>query len=426
MRAQSTASDTAWHMPFARIGAAVGALVLALVVLTTPAAGANALDLLGSYDPGTFGLNASATGLNGVAYLGSWGSTEACASLGARVVDIHNPSLPVPIGTVAAYPRMTTEHLVARNVSDSAYSGAVLWAGIQRCDPAGGDEGGLAAWDVTDPNNPRELSYFGVGRRPRGVHEFAIGQQNNRWLAFLAVPNSEYFGGPGDLRILDVTDPANPVPLADWGAQKDLGLQVGYNGDCAPACRGHIAQAFLHSVALSPDSRTAYLSYWDLGEIILDVSDPTAPRFLGRFAEPQSNQGDTHSVWITPDGRTALLADEEFEPPWGYLRILDVRDPSHPMQIGRFDTANSLAQRPGGPETWYSIHNPLVDDRNPTHAYLAWYADGVRLVDFSDPSNVQELASWVPAHDAQVWSVALMDDVVIVGDVNTGLYVLRR
>ncbi len=67
-----------------------------------------------------------------------------------------------------------------------------------------------------------------------------------------------------------------------------------------------------------------------------------------------------------------------------------------------------------------------VDDRDPERAYLAWYADGVRLVDTRDPAGIFELALWVPPTDPQVWSVALMDDLVVVGDVNGGLYLLRR
>jgi hypothetical protein len=178
-------------------------------------------------------------------------------------------------------------------------------------------------------------------------------------------------------------------------------------------------------VALSPDGRTAYLSYWDLGVIMLDVSEPRSPQWLGRFEEPSAAEGNTHSVALVHDGKLALVADETYGPPWGRLRLVDVQDPANPAQLGTFDTANSAAGTPGE-QYAYTIHNPIADDRNPNHTYLAWYADGVRVLDVSDASRPVELASWVPPHGGMVWSVFLMGDLVLVGDIDNGLEILRR
>src|SRR5262249_1812712 len=159
---------------------------------------------------------------------------------------------------------------------------------IQRCNAGTGAPGGLAIWDVTDPTNPNELSFIDTGRGSRGVHEFTVGKRGDRWYAYLAVPNSEVSSdGRGDLRVIEVTDPRGSVALADWGARRDAGLPVGNGSQCAPVCRGSVPQVFLHSITLSADGRTAFLSYWDLGLILLDVSEPGSPRWLGRFAEPQ-------------------------------------------------------------------------------------------------------------------------------------------
>jgi hypothetical protein len=257
------------------------------------------------------------------------------------------------------------------------------------------------------------------------VHEFTVRQYGDRWLAYLAASNSEVSGGEGDLRIVDVTDPRQAREIGQWGAKHDAGLAVGTGAQCAPACRGSVPQAFLHSIALSPDGRTAYLSYWDLGMILLDVSEPNAPRWLGRFAEPLAAEGNTHSVALVHSGRLALVGDETFGPPWGRLRLVDVQDAANPVQVGVFDTADSAAGTPGE-QYAYTIHNPLGDDRDQNRAYVAWYADGVRVLDVSDASRPVELTSWTPPHDPMVWNVALMGDLVLVGDVNNGLYVLRR
>ena len=402
--------------------------LLAAVVLSAaaaPAAVADPLDLLGSYDPGSPGFNATAVGLDGIAYLGSWGGSAQCPSLGVRVVDVHDPTAPTPIGSAAAYSGTTAEHLAVVHYATNRFTGSVLFAGIQRCQAAGGAPSGLAIWDVTDPANPAELGFLPAGRGSRGVHEFTVRQQGGRWLAYLAVPNSEITDRIGDLRIVDVTNPRDPVQLADWGARKDAGLPVGTGAQCAPYCRGSVPEAFLHSVALSADGQTAYLSYWDLGVIILDVSDPTAPRWLGWFAEPQSAEGNTHSVSLAHDGKLALVGDETFGPPWGNLRLLDVQDPADPVEVGIFETPDSASSAPGE-QYAYTIHNPLADDRNPNRAYLAWYADGVRLLDISDASRPVELFSWVPPWGAMVWNVSFMGELLLAGDVNNGLYILRR
>ena len=401
-------------------------LALAGIVVGAPAvAVADPLDVLGAYDPGTAGLNASAVGLDGIAYLGSWGSTAYCPGLGVRVIDVHDPTAPTPIGTAADYTGTTAEHLAAVHYATSAFTGNVLFAGIQRCTGGDAPPGGLAIWDVTDPSNPSELSFLPTGRISRGVHEFTVGQRGDHWYAYLAVPQSEITDGPGDLRIVDVTDPRQPFEVADWGARRDAGLPVGIGAQCAPICRGSVPQAWLHSVALSPDGRTAYLSYWDLGVIMLDVSEPDMPRWLGRFAEPQAAEGNTHSISIAHDGKLALVADETFRPPWGRLRLVDVQDPANPVQVGSFDTPDSAAGTPGE-QYAYTIHNPLVDDRDPTRAYLAWYADGIRLLDIADASRPVELTNWIPPRGGMIWNVAFMGDLLLAGDINHGLFVLRR
>jgi hypothetical protein len=403
------------------------ATFLAVLALAPTAALADPLDVLGAADPHTPDLNAMAVGLDGFAYLGSWGSAAECPGLGVRVFAVRDPTAPILLGTpAAAYAGTTAEHVAVVHYATSAYTGTVLFAGIQRCTAGSGAPSGLAMWDVTDPTNPAELGFLPTGRGPRGVHEFTVRQRADHWYAYLAVPFSETTsGGQGDLRIVDVTDPHQPIQLVDWGARRDAGLPVGTGSACAPACRGSVPEAFLHSVALSPDGRTAYLSYWDLGVIMLDVSEPNAPRWLGRFAEPAAAEGNSHSVALAHDGRLALVADETLAPPWGRLRLVDVQDPTNPIQLGTFDTPNSAAGTPGEAYA-YTIHNPLADDRDPNRAYLAWYSDGVRMIDVADAGHPVELASWIPPRGGMVWNVSFMGDLLLVGDINNGLFVLRR
>ena len=393
--------------------------------LSGATASAAALDPLGAYDPGTPGLNATAVGLDGIAYLGSWGGASSCPALGVRVIDVHDPGAPVPLGVVAAYRGTTAEHVAVTRFATPQFSGNVLLAGIQRCSAGGAGPGGLALWDVTDPSNPYELGFLSSGRNGRGVHEFAVSQLGGRWYAYLAVPNSETSDGRGDVRVVDISDPRQPVEVANWGARRDAGRAVGTGSTCAPACRGGVPQAFAHSVSVSADGRTAYVSYWDQGLFVLDVSVPSAPSFLGHFSEPASAEGNTHSVSLAQQGKLALVGDETFGPPWGRLRLVDVQDPTNPVQVGVFDSPNSAAGTPGE-QYAYTLHNPLADDRDPNRAYLAWYADGVRLIDVSDASQPIEIDRWVPPSQPMVWNVAFLGNLLVVADVNNGLFVLQR
>jgi len=228
------------------------ALLVMLLALALPGR-AFAMQEVGAYDPGSSGFNASAVGLDGIAYLGSWGGAGQCPSLGVRVIDVRDPAAPRQISTVASYSGTTAEHLAAIHMQTSAFTGSVLLSGIQRCVAGGAGQSGLALWDVTDPANPSELGFLPTVRGSRGVHEFTVRQRGDRWYAYLAVPNSEGTGGPGDLQIVDVTDPRQPVEVASWGARRDAALAIGVGSQCAPICRGSSAQVFLHSVALSPD-----------------------------------------------------------------------------------------------------------------------------------------------------------------------------
>jgi hypothetical protein len=117
---------------------------------------------------------------------------------------------------------------------------------------------------------------------------------------------------------------------------------------------------------------------------------------------------------------------------WGFLRIYDLSDPKHPRQISTF--ATELARQCPPPDGgWYTIHNPFVVGDT---AYISWYADGVRVLDISNPTNPREIAFFVPPDrpspsaflggKASVWGVYVQNDLIFISDINTGLYILRR
>ena len=502
-----------------------------------------ALTLLGHNDlGGPPGSIANVRGLGTYAYVGSRATGNRCPSEGVRVVDLADPANPRLVGYAAQYPGTTAEHPATLRVSTPAFTGDLLAVGIQRCTRPSAAPGGLAVWDITDPLNPAELSFFDTDPAPAGVHELDVTMQDGRVLALLAAPASELRGGVGDLRVVDITDPRRPVQLAHWGVRAALGITEGVG--CS---RG----VYAHSVRASPDGRRAYVSYWDAGVIILDISTPSSPRVLGRVFDPES-EGSAHSAEELPGGllvvteevyaeqmrigveaagvteemaacdtpsrndlfstgvltgeivdlgnvcarvpmsgsaagRIALVSagvfplssqaaraaaagavavlvigegtavrpvNEGNQPlglpvigvgredgerlralaqdgpvtvtmpswrGWGAARVWDISDPASSVRRAVFRTPNADRFPPAAPGA-FTVHNPLSHGR---YALFSWYADGIRLLDLADPSSPHEVASFVPPQRPNVWGVDLLGELVLVSDMNSGLYVLR-
>lgn len=401
-----------------------------------PAAGAHraprsrGLELVGSVDLGPFNADVWAHGH--YAYVGTWGRfqsgrPELCPATGVKVVDISDPSAPRWVTRVADLPGTSQEDMVVASITTPAYRGDVLAVGIQACRP--GAEGGLALVDVTDPERPRDLGFFSTGpwipgRTPRGVHEMYMFQAGDRAYALLAVPFSEALTEKGDFRIVDVTDPTRPFEVADWNGRRDGGFVPGPG-----------QSFFVHSVWARQDD-LALLSYWDLGAVLLDISRPERPRFVGRTVYPAGEEGDTHSAIPARGRQLVITTDEDFNPrdgDWGFARIWSVADEANPRLLANFATANALnpPQRAG----FYAVHNPFVRGHT---LFLSWYSDGVRIVDISQPSAPREIASYVPAGVPDrlnfwlpgqafpfVWGVYPTGTLVLASDINYGLYVLR-
>jgi hypothetical protein len=79
---------------------------------------------------------------------------------------------------------------------------------------------------------------------------------------------------------------------------------------------------FLHDVWVQEnDGQTiAYLSYWDAGLVLLDVSDPASPVFLGDSTYPNPDlsglppEGNGHVAVPTADGKLVIFEDEDTSP----------------------------------------------------------------------------------------------------------------
>ena len=405
----------------------------------TPAAGRHTREL------GELALeptNADVWSQGDYAYVGTWGGP--CSGIGVKIVDVSNPAHPVQVATAAAYPHTSAEDMQVVSVATPQFSGDLLGVGIQGCDDEG--FGGLDLWDVTDPTSPQHLGFYANF----GVHELSLTARPDGVFALLASPFSEpftfFFQPPaiGDFQLVDVTDPANPVLTDDWGARKDGGFPAGAPFipppyDCSdPLCRGDFPAIFAHSTKPSSDGMKAYVAYWDLGAVVLDISDPYDVTYVGRTVYPLTSDGDTHSA-VPSENSLLATTDEDFSPvdlpvkvpgdTWGFARLWDVSDPSNPVHLSDVTTPHSLTNKTNA---IYSVHNPeIVGDK----LYASWYSDGLRIFDISDPTLPQEISFYreqphrgiLAPHPIPLdWGVHVENGRIYLSDMFFGLYVVTE
>jgi len=222
---------------------------------------------------------------------------------------------------------------------------------------------------------------------------------------------------PG-FRIFDVTDPRHPVEVGSWIA--------------TAAMKTGRTAVFVHSVRVNPSATRAYLSYWDLGTVILDISNPAHPRYLGRTADPQ---GFAHSTAITPNGRVLI---ETHETNGGRPSFWDISNPRKPRLLSVFKPPARLvaaAKSRGASGFTLGVHDPKIIG---TRAYFSWYALGVLVVDISNPRHPRFLAQFLPpaSRDPEnefcanksctyTWGVYPTQKYVAAADMVGGLWVFR-
>jgi hypothetical protein len=248
-------------------------------------------------------------------------------------------------------------------------------------------QSGLDVIDVSAPAAP-----VAVGHYPGSFNDVVIVHGDGRTVAYLAPFNGQH------TEIVDVTDPTAPAPSGEihdyshtlFVAGTHLYLATYSNNipvfdvthPLVPVLVGSTTVpgplAGVHDMFVDGDR--IYANNTTAGLVAFDVSGGLDhPIELAHLPTSYSHT----SVAGVAGGRPIVLhGDEGMTPSDGaaFLRVLD-GDPSSPTFQSRPDV---------------SIHNfQLVSDR----LYIAYYQQGVRVVDLSDPTNPREVAhynTWDP------------------------------
>ncbi len=385
-----------------RLARTLVALAVLLTVLwssppSTLAAG-DPMTLVGSLSPWPAGQysNVAADATRHVAYLGSFDDQ------GVAVIDTRDPSNPVLTDRLSTH---ITSDLETSDSADLDRVGRYLAVSHQFWSPGGGFEG-ISVYDIdADPYHPTLLRRIAV---PGGVHTVQLDPEVDSGRPYA------YANSGGNLKVTIVNILTGAI-LSEYASSEGIG--------CVPPppfCRGF---NFAHEGFIQRHPRSGrvldYVSYWDSGLRIVDVTDPANPVEVGAFDYNFLTNGlrSAHYAAATPSANWVYLEDEIGLLETGGVHVLDTSacDGSsyctptlvgewhimgHPVQgaalnaliqSGRFSNALFAAFKRA---FTYDAHN--LDVRGENELLVANYAMGIRLVDTSDKAAPVEAAFYLP------------------------------
>lgn len=249
----------------------------------------------------------------GYAYVGTF-QEPTCDRAGVYISDIQNPDTPTTIGMIKSPPGTRINDVKVHPIGDKD----VLIFTLEPCGPlvgqglglGGGNaghqqgQGGISLWDVSNPHNPHALKQNFLDFPVHNTFPWTT-DDGSTYLLIVDDVNLR------DTHIADITKPQSPKLIATTGITDWL-PQVGEDGQLFMRA---FAASLLHDVWVEQrdDGRwEAVLSYWDAGFIILDVTYPQHPVFMGDSTYPIPDP--VHGI-DPPEGNAhaAVFAGSEFE-----------------------------------------------------------------------------------------------------------------
>jgi hypothetical protein len=268
--------------------------------------------------------------LGNYAYLGAY-AQAACAGPegggpdgGVYVIDISNPAQPREVGFIKAHQdTYVSEGVQALHIDTPKFNGDILVLNNEGCGK--NYKAGMSIWNIDNPLRPKKLSEnigdFTSSDAPNRPHDANQIHSAFAWdagsKAYVVIVDDDE---PKDIDILDITDPRKPVLIGEFNAQTDFPISPD---------RANGAEVFLHDMVVKKIGTRFYMlmSYWDAGWIVLDVTNPTKPKYVGDsdypFPDPVilarlglalSAEGNGHQAEWSFGSQFILGTDEDFSP----------------------------------------------------------------------------------------------------------------
>jgi hypothetical protein len=366
-----------------------------------------------------------------VAYLGTRCGTRAHGGFNVQVVDISDPAHPVLADELPNARYTRAEDVVVRSVDTPAFSGDLAVVGIQSCFGTGYENRtrtGLMFYDVTDPYAASLLGAWFIKGPAIGCHEIDAVQRPDRTvLAGCARNLIDHFHGATGVEIVDATDPRNPVKVSNFSLDVDPFQGVGW-----------LPVSFAHSTLFADLGMSMYVSNWDAGTVLVDLTEPAQPNEVAiTKLLPRDEDGDNHSATLARGGDWLVINPEDWSPTccpdlagWGEVYVFDNSNPEQTRLVGTFTTKNADSRRNDG---LYTVHNTEVwaEDADTTQFMSSWYTDGIVWWSMESDGSTTQLGQFVPPRDngvePAVWGVYPLPDrgLVLASEFGSGLWILR-
>ncbi|UYO92512.1 LVIVD repeat-containing protein [Pollutimonas sp. M17] len=200
-------------------------------------------------------------------------------------------------------------------------------------------------------------------------------------------------GAPKNFTAVDVSDPRRPRVLV----QTDL-PHANVRSNSLEVSGNLMAVAYqVSQPGLAP-----------AGFDLFDISQPEKPRLLSHFDASAPHSRGAHCLWFV-DGTTVHMAcgDPELVPrnpkDDQVYRIVDVSDPTSPKAIGRWHMPGTMEGDDAPPpqrlapefDSGFRAHNTNVYPQRPDRCYLGYLDGGAFIMDISDLSNPKPISRFM-------------------------------
>lgn len=423
------------------------------VVVADPSKAPGKFELVGHEPLLNRGMNAALAVHNGYAYVGS--RTDGLhPNAGVAIVDVRDPKNPTMVGQIGppneGNPGETSREMrvwpqqdlliILNLASNCSYI-------IHACSPtsAVGDDN-YRFYDISKPDEPKLVAEYRPSMNPHEFYLWVDPKDADRALLFQSAPGSGTkmfvtdISGYENEKFEEVAEFETVIPNPDTDNR-------------------------IHSMTVTPDGKRMHIAALGGGYLEADTSEVTAGkpkpeiRLITSMAKhPSWGDPGAHSTVQFP-GRDFVLASDEvygYVPgllndhgcPWGWVRIIDIRDHVAPKVISEFKLEQNTQEFCDSPSdndpvrnstSSYAAHNPTLT-RNV--ALITWHSGGMQAIDISDPKRPAQLAEFKPeplpavtqedpalssGRDKVVmWSFPVIyEGLVYVVDVRNGLYILE-
>ena len=241
---------------------------------------------------------------------------------------------------------------------------------------------GLKILDITDPANPALTGSYTPSNSVNGMAvsgNYAYVANGTNGLVILNISNP---ASPTLVGTCDTAGTANSVTLSGnyaYVADDTNGLVlIDITNPASPTVAGSYDTAGQARYVVVSGSR-AFVADDGAGLVILDVTNPASPTLLGSYNTPQRAFG------VAVSGDHAYVADQT-----AGLLIFDVSDPTNPTLSGSYDT-------PG-----LAVGVTIVGD----YAYVADSMDGLIVIDVGNPAAPTLVTTLDTAGNANAVTVA--------------------